>query len=170
PAEEDAGGSAEEIPRSVPPADFRRRYRQRTVHQVRGRLEGTRVHAQPPPGPRRLSAGAPSEGRSAAGAGTVGVRTAAEGYRRRPRDLDDDGVRADPEHPAEGQGARQACRADRAGRVASLRHGGSVPPDRYLESGRPEVRAGRLRPTDVLPRGGEKRTTSRKAATKQQQR
>ncbi len=154
PAEEAARRSAEEIPRSVPSADPRRRPRQRAVPQVRRRFEGTRVHARSPSGPRRLSAGASSEGRVAAGAGAVGIRAAAEGHGRRPRDLHDDGVRADPEHPAERQGARQAHRADRAGRVAYLRYGRPVPPDRYLESGRPEVRAGRFRPADVLPRIG----------------
>ncbi len=47
--------------------------------------------------------------------------------------------------------ARQAHRADRARRVAHVRHGRAVPPDRHLESGRPEVHSGRLRPADVLP-------------------
>ena len=73
------------------------------------------------------------EGDVAAGAGARRVRAAAEGHGRRPRDLDDDGVRADPEHPAEGQGARQARRADRPGRIAYVRHGRPVPPDRHLE-------------------------------------
>jgi pyruvate dehydrogenase E1 component len=80
PAEEAARGSAEEIPRSVPLADLRRRTRQRAVPQVRRRFEGTRVHACPPSGLGWLSAGAPPESRVAAGAGAGRVRAAAEGH------------------------------------------------------------------------------------------
>ena len=46
--------------------------------------------------------------------------------------------------------ARQAHRADRARRVAHLRHGGHVPPARHLEPAGPALHAGGRRPADVL--------------------
>ncbi len=51
---------------------------------------------------------------------------------RRPRVLDHDGVRPDPDRARARQGHRPAHRADRAGRGAHVRHGGSVPPGRHL--------------------------------------
>ena len=50
----------------------------------------------------------------AAGATALGLRRAAQEHRG-PRDLDDHGVRAHPQHADARQGDRQACRADRAG-------------------------------------------------------
>ncbi len=76
-------------------------------------------------------------------------------WHRRARDLHDHGVRAHPDGAAEGSRHRQAHRADRAGRGAHLRHGGTVPPDRHLLLGRPALYAGRCRDADVLPRGQE---------------
>ena len=69
--------------------------------------------------------------RDAAGAGAVGVRRAAQADRR-SHDLHDDGVRADPDDAVARQADRQAGGADRAGRVAHVRHGGAVPPVRDL--------------------------------------
>ncbi len=46
----------------------------------------------------------------------------------------------------------QAHRADPGRRVAHLRHGRPVPPDRHLQPARAAVRAGGPRPGDVLPR------------------
>ena len=71
-------------------------------------------------------------------------------------DLDHDGVRADPEHAAARQEDRQARGADRARRVAHLRHGGHVPPVRHLLPGRPALPAGGRQPADVL-QGGQER-------------
>ena len=71
----------------------------------------------------------------------------------RARDLHDDGVRAHPHHAAARQADRPARRPDRARRVAHVRHGGPVPPARHLQPGGPALRAGGLRPADVLPRG-----------------
>ena len=72
---------------------------------------------------------------------------------RRARDLDDDGVRADAGHAGARQDDRQAHRADRARRVAHVRHGGHVPPARHLFGGGPALQAAGRRPAHVLPRG-----------------
>ena len=69
---------------------------------------------------------------------------------RGARDLDDDGVRADPADAAARQEHRQAHRADRPRRIAHLRHGGHVPPARHLEPARAAVHAAGRRPADVL--------------------
>ena len=53
--------------------------------------------------------------------------------------LDHHGLRAHPQRPAQGQGDRQAHRADRARRIAHLRHGRHVPPDRHLEPAGPDT-------------------------------
>jgi pyruvate dehydrogenase E1 component len=66
---------------------------------------------------------------------------------------DHDGLRADAGHAAARQEHRQARRADRAGRVAHLRHGGHVPPARHLFRRRPALQAAGCRPAHVLPRG-----------------
>ena len=72
---------------------------------------------------------------------------------RGARDLHHHGVRADAGHPAAGQEDRQADRADRAGRIAHLRHGGHVPPVRHLLPERAALPAGGRQPADVLPGG-----------------
>jgi hypothetical protein len=87
---------------------------------------------------------------AAAGAAAVGLRRPAQGRRRGPRVLHHHVLRARPQRHAEGQGHRQARGADRGRRVAHLRHGRPVPPDRHLEPGRPELRAAGRRPADVL--------------------
>ena len=69
--------------------------------------------------------------RDPAGPGAVGVRRPAQAHRR-AHDLHDDGVRPDPDHAAARQADRQAGGADRARRVAHVRHGGPVPPVRDL--------------------------------------
>ena len=87
--------------------------------------------------------------RAAAGARARGVRAVPQEHRR-ARDLDDDGVRADPADAAARQEHRQAHRADRPRRVAHVRHGGHVPPARHLEPARPALHAAGRRPADVL--------------------
>ena len=69
---------------------------------------------------------------------------------RRPRNFHHHGLRARAFHPAQGQGDRQAGRADHSGRGAHLRHGRHVPPARHLLLGRPALRAAGCRPGDVL--------------------
>ena len=66
------------------------------------------------------------------------------------------GVRAHPQHAAARQEDRQARRADRARRIAHLRHGGDVPPVRHLQPGGPALPAAGCRPADVL-QGGQDR-------------
>jgi pyruvate dehydrogenase E1 component len=56
------------------------------------------------------------------------LRRAAQGFRRGPRAVHDDGHRAHHEHDAEGQACRQERRPHRARRIAHLRHGRHVPP------------------------------------------
>ena len=108
-----------------------------------GRLRGIQVHAPAPHGPRRLPAAAPAQGRAAEDSGAQYLCRPAQGLRRRPRVVHDDGHRPHHEHDAEGQECRQERRAHRAGRVAHLRHGRHVPLGRHLEPGRPELCAGR---------------------------
>ena len=78
-----------------------------------------------------------------------GVRPVPEELRR-PRDLDDDVVRADPAAAAARQEPQPAHRADRSRRIAHLRDGGSLPPVRHLEPAGAAVHAAGLRPADVL--------------------
>ena len=75
--------------------------------------------------------------------------------RRRQPDpgLDDDGLHPDPAQPHPRQGARLADRADHPGRGAHVRHGPAVQGGRHLRGPRPALRAGRLGPRPVLPRG-----------------
>ena len=56
---------------------------------------------------------------------------------------------------------RQAHRADRARRVAHVRHGRPVPPGRHLLARRPALRAGRFRPARVL-QGSQGRPAARR--------
>ena len=93
-------------------------------------------------------------GRCPARARAVGLRVPAHGHRR-PRGLHDDGVRPGAVDPAARQAHRPPRRADRARRVAHVRHGGHVPPARDLLPGRPALHARGLRAADVLPRGQE---------------
>ena len=119
--------------------------------QVRRRLARAQLHARE--ARRRWAATCRKRRRAVephAGAAAVRLRRAAQGHRRRPRDLDHHGLRAHPQHPAQGQGARPPRRAHRARRVAHLRHGGHVPPVRHLEPAGPELRAAGRRPADVL--------------------
>ena len=101
---------------------------------------------------RRGAAGAAAEVARAAGAGAVGLRRPAQADRR-PRDLHHDGVRPDPDHPVAGQGDRQARGADRARRVAHVRHGGPVPAVRDLLPGRAAVSARGRQAAHVLQGG-----------------
>ena len=64
------------------------------------------------------------------------------------------------------QEARQVRGADRAGRVAHLRHGGPVPPARHLLLAGPALRARRLRHHRVLPRRPDADRSCRKASTR----
>ena len=84
----------------------------------------------------------------------------------RSRDFDHDGVRADSLGPGARQKHRQARRADRARRIAHLRHGRDVPPARNFLAGRPALQAGGRRPIDVLPRASDRARSCRKASTK----
>ena len=83
-----------------------------------------------------------SKARRARHARALRVRAVPEEHRG-PRDLDDDGVRADPADAAARQEHRQAHRADRPRRVAHVRHGGHVPPARHLEPAGPALHAAR---------------------------
>ena len=79
-----------------------------------------------------LPAAAPAHAGVARGPAARGVRAVPQEHRG-PRDLDHDGVRADPAACCPRQEPRQAHRADRARRVAHVRHGGDVPAARDLE-------------------------------------
>ena len=68
--------------------------------------------------------------------------------------LDDDGLQPDPAEPDPRQGARAADRADHPGRGADVRHGPALQGGRDLRRARPALRAGRLGPRPVVPRGG----------------
>ena len=70
-------------------------------------------------------------------------RSSASEEHRRARDLDHDGVRADPADADPRQEHRQARRADRARRVAHVRHGRHVPPARHLLAAGPALQAAR---------------------------
>ena len=67
--------------------------------------------------------------------------------------VDHDGLRPDPAQPHPRQGARAPDRADHPGRGADLRHGPAVQGGRHLFGARPALRAGRLGPRPVVPRG-----------------
>jgi hypothetical protein len=120
---------------------------------------------------RRMALGGylPSRRRTAeaaAGAAPVRLRRPAEGRRRRPRVLHHHVLRARPQRHAQGQDHRQARGTHRGRRVAHLRHGRPVPPDRHLEPGRPELRAAGRRPDDVLQGNQGTARSCRKASTR----
>ncbi len=126
PAEKDVERVAHTFPRPLPDPRTRRQARRDSVRHVCRRLARAPVHAGAKDRTRRLPPAAATEGTTPLTVPELGVRTVPQEHRR-PRDLDDDGVRADPadDHPR--QEPRQARRADRARRVADLRHGGHVP-------------------------------------------
>ena len=95
PAEENVGRLDPALSRSLPDSGARRQARRSPVRQVSAGIGRSRIHEGPAHGARRLSADAPQEVRVARGAGARGARALPEEHRR-PRDLDDDGVRADP--------------------------------------------------------------------------
>ena len=104
----------------------------------------------------RLPAGAPAQGGAARGAAAVGFRqrcSSAPASREMSTTMAFVRMLS---HSAARQEHRQARRADRPRRVAHLRHGRHVPPDRHLFAGRPALQAGGCRPADVLPRGQER--------------
>ena len=87
------------------------------------------------------------------------LRRVQQGHRR-PRRVDDDGVRAAAVEAAARSGHRQGRRADRARRSAHVRHGGAVPPGRHLLARRPALRAGRHGHAPLL-QGVDRRPDSR---------
>ena len=96
PAEEDERGVAARLPRPLRPRPHRRGGPRRLLPQARRRLAGDGLPARAPRGARRQPAAAPHRRRRRSTVpGAVGLRDAARGHRR-ARDLDDDGVRADP--------------------------------------------------------------------------
>ena len=113
------------------------------------------VHARAPQGARRLPAGAPPRRAEAGDPRALDLRLAAQGLRR-PRHVHHDGLRAHARRADARQEARQVRGADRAGRVAHLRHGGPVPAGRHLLLAGPALRARGLRHDRLLPRGSER--------------
>ena len=106
--------------------------RQHAVPQVRRRQRGTGVHARAPLRSSAAicrSAGAEAESLPVPPLDTFEPLLKGTGEREISTTMAFVRMLG---HPAEGQGARQAHRADRAGRIAYLRHGRPVPPDRYL--------------------------------------
>ena len=87
---------------------------------------------------------------------------------QRPRqgDVDDDGLRPPARRPAARQEDRQAHRADRARRIAHVRHGRPVPPGRHLRARRPALRAGRFRSDSRSTRKRRTASCSKKASPK----
>ena len=89
----------------------------------------------------------------------------AQGHRR-ARDLDDDGVRADPHHARARQADRPPRRADRPRRVAHLRHGGDVPPARDLLPGRASSTSPRTATSSCSTARTRRARSSRRASTR----
>ena len=137
------------VPRPVRHRPGRRQDRRGAVPQAARGQPGGEIPARAPGRAGRFAAGAPAEVAVPAGAGAVGVRRPAQ-VDRGPRDLHHDGVRPDPDHPVAGQADRQARGADRARRVAHLRHGGPVPAVRDLLPGRAALPARGRQAADVL--------------------
>ena len=166
PAEEDERGRAARLPRPLRPAAHRRaRSTTCAFYKPPEDAPEMQLPARAPRRARRLAARAPHARRTRCRRPALEPFKGAARRHRRPRDLDDDGVRADPRRAAARQGARPARRADRPRRVAHLRHGGHVPPARDLQPGRPALRARGRRPADVLPRGQGTARSSRRAST-----
>ena len=137
--------SIRQLPRPLRHPGRRRQARGGALRHVRRRLARARVHARAADGARRLSARAARQGRRARHAGARRLRALPQEHRG-PRDLDDDGVRADPAAPAARQEPRQAHRADRSRRIAHVRHGGPVPAARHLEPAGAALHAAGFRP------------------------
>ena len=152
PAEEDRRGRAEEVPRPLPDPDLGRRARAGPLLQARRDEPRDALHARAPRGARRLAARPAERGARAARPAPRRVRRAPEGHRR-PRHLDHDGPRADDRAAHARPRARPADRAHRGGRGAHVRHGRPVPPARDLCVRGAALRARRLGPGHVLPRG-----------------
>ncbi len=138
-----------QLPRPLRHSRARRQARGSALRHVSRRLARARVHARPPDGPRRLSARAPRKSRRARHAGARHLRALPQEHRG-PRDLDHDGVRADPAAPAARQESRQAHRADRPRRIAHVRHGGPLSPAWHLEPAGAALHSAGLRAADVL--------------------
>ena len=150
PAEENVGRVDAGVPRSLRDSGPRRQARRRSAGHLRRRLARVGIHALAPPGAGWLPAGAtPRKAESLADAAADDFRALPQEHRG-SRDLDDDGVRADPADADARQDHRQAHRPDRPRRIAHLRHGGHVPAARHLEPARPAVHAAGRRPADVL--------------------
>ncbi|CAA9479834.1 MAG: Pyruvate dehydrogenase E1 component, partial [uncultured Solirubrobacteraceae bacterium] len=152
PAEEDEREGALRLPRPVRALLVRRRSQGDQLPQARRRRRGDDLPARAARGARRLAARARPDGRLDDGARARGLQGPARGHGR-ARDLDDDGVRPDPRRVRARQEHRPARRADRARRVADVRHGGHVPPAGDLQPGRSAVPARGQRAAHVLPRG-----------------
>ena len=135
PAQEARRRGAPRVPRPLPHPDPRRRARatlpfykpaddspeMKYLHERRKALGGYLPQ-------RRVDAPTAAARRR----GSTTFEAAARGHRRRPRDLDDDGVRATARPLLRDKDARQARRADHPRRGAHLRHGRPVPPARHL--------------------------------------
>ena len=129
--EEDDRGRPTRFPRPLRAAAHRRAGPRGGVLQAAGRLPGDAVPARVPRGAGRKPPGAAAARRAATRARARAVQGAARGNRRQ-RDLDDDGFRARARGAAARQADRPPHRPDRARRVAHVRDGGPVPPDRDL--------------------------------------
>ena len=164
PAEEDVHGFAADLPRPLRHPGLRRQARGSAVRELCRGLARAAVHARAADGTRRLPAAAAAQGHAADHSRAHGIRALPEEHRR-PRDLDDDGVRADPAAARARQEHRQAHRADRARRIAHVRHGRHVPAAGHLEPAGPALHAAGPRPAHVLqgrqaradPAGGHQR-------------
>ena len=131
-AEEDGHGLDQGVPRPLRRADPRRQARGGAVlPAARGQ---PRDEVPAGAGRRRWAAACPRGGGRAQPLEVppLSAFEAAAERHRRPRDLHHDGVRAHTQHHHPRQEHRQARGADRAGRIAHLRHGGHVPPARHL--------------------------------------
>ena len=143
PAEETRPRGADRLPRPFQAARARRSDRVSSFPALRQGFAGVQVHVRAAQRARRHPHAAHGQGRAAGNPAALGLRAAAQGLRRGARDLDDDVHRPPAQHPAQGQGHRQARRPHRARRIAHLRHGRAVPADRHLEPARTELPAGR---------------------------
>ena len=166
PAEEDVARVAEALSRPLRDSGARRQARRDSVRQLFPKARRSSQYMLA----RRMDLGGylpqrRRKSRAADRARALGVRAVPEEHRR-PRDLDDDGVRADPAGARARQEHRQARRADRARRVADVRHGGHVPPARHLEPAGPAVHAAGPRPAHVLQGGQARPDPAGRASTR----